>query len=146
MKKFSIANQLNMIEMISSVYFESGFTISDIAQILNRKRRTVYRYLKSINDFAPIILTYVDSDDKTHLKLMEKISEKTVDLAFSKNQTMPLIYLFLLSLCREIKIADIEIMFKCSKNKAIKMRNHIFNTTNLGNIEHTDEDLDTECE
>ena len=146
MKKFSISNQQNMIQMISSLYLESGFTINDMAKMLNKTRRTVFRYLKHINDFAPIILSYMDSDDNVHFKLVDKISEKTVDFAFSQNKTMPLIYLFLVSLCRKIKIGDIEIMFSCSKKEALNMRKKIFDSTHLGNIEYEEKELEEDYE
>lgn len=133
--KLGKAMQQNLIEMISYLYREPGrFTIDDMAHELNLSRRTVFRFITTVNDFAPIISSYIDKSNMARLKLNDSLSEKMFDYYFVNKQGAPILYVFLKALTKPVSVSEIQAELYMSEKQAIRVIENIAECSPYGDF------------
>lgn len=142
-KIVSVRKQQNMIEFLSTLYREHKCSIDELKDEMNKSRRTIFRMIEQVDRYS-VIVKHSLPNSCIQLYFNRKLNEKKLDSVFEDNKETPLVYLFLKSLIREIKISEIQTMFDCSEFEAKRMRNLIFDTTAYGDMEYDEKDLDDE--
>jgi len=134
-KKISKATQQNLIEMLTYLYRESSFTIDRMAHELDKSRRTVFRFIETINSLYPAVVSSLNfCDGQVRLSFAKKISEKELDDAFAKNNNLPIIYIFLKSLIRPIYVQEIQDALNINRKAAAKIIENIADCSPYGDF------------
>lgn len=139
-KIVSIRKQQNILEFLSILYVNKRY-VNDLEREMNCSRRTIFRMIEQVEPYS-VIIKHSMPNFCNRLYFNRKLNEKALDSVFKVHKETPLVYLFLKSLIREIKIAEIQTMFNCSEFEAKRMRNLIFDVTAYGDIEYEEKELD----